>query len=445
MNPDIAISVKNLTKTYRHFGHPGDRIKQFFNLGFKQYHREFTALKDVSFEIKRGETVGIIGRNGSGKSTLLQLICGILKPTSGSVEVNGRISALLELGAGFNPEFTGRENVYFQGAVMGIPREDMARRFDEISAFAEIGEFIDQPVRTYSSGMYVRLAFSTAIHVDPDILVVDEALGVGDEGFQRKCFARINRFREVGKTIIFVSHSAAAVLELCERVILLDSGENIANGQPKKLLDQYSRLIFTSPEKLASVLANIRLNGITPPTKTTVHEGNEVLALDAKLLPVSTVSYESFGATINTPAIVNSEGISVNLLSRGDQYFYKYSVLFDNDAELVRFAMMIKTKSGYELGGMLSHSRGAGIPRVKSGACLTVIFPFRCHLFPGRYFLNAGVHGLINGEDVFLHRVIDIYAFQVLPEVSLSGGGIVDFSLPGRSAEITIQAESRSP
>lgn len=198
MSSDIAISVRNLSKTYRIFGHPGDRIKQALTLGRVPFHREFTALKDVSFEIKKGETVGIIGRNGSGKSTLLQLLCGILKPSSGSVTVNGRVSALLELGAGFNPEFTGRENVYFQGAVMGFSKPEIDSIFDDIAAFADIGEFIDQTVRIYSSGMFVRLAFSVAIHSTPDILVIDEALSVGDEGFQRKCFERICQFREGG-------------------------------------------------------------------------------------------------------------------------------------------------------------------------------------------------------------------------------------------------------
>ena len=225
MANDIAISVKNLTKTYRIFGHPGDRIKQALTFGQKRFHKEFTALNDVSFEIKKGETVGIIGRNGSGKSTLLQLICGILKPTSGSVEVNGRISALLELGAGFNPEFTGRENVYFQGAVMGIAREEMARRFADIAAFADIGEFIDQPVRTYSSGMFVRLAFAVAVNVDPDILIVDEALAVGDMEFQERSMSRMKKLQSDGMTIIVVTHSIPAVRNFCQQAIWLNAGE----------------------------------------------------------------------------------------------------------------------------------------------------------------------------------------------------------------------------
>jgi ABC-type polysaccharide/polyol phosphate transport system ATPase subunit len=240
MRSDVAISVKNLTKTYRIFGHPGDRIKQALTFGRVRFHREFTALQDVSFEIKKGETVGIIGRNGSGKSTLLQLICGILKPTSGSVQVNGRVSALLELGAGFNPEFTGRENVYFQGAVMGFTKTEMDDRFDEISAFADIGEFIDQPVRTYSSGMFVRLAFSTMIHADADVLVIDEALAVGDEAFQRKCFDKLSEYLNSQEKVLFlVSHNTRQIERVCSRVIWLHDGRVVEQGNSRELCNAY--------------------------------------------------------------------------------------------------------------------------------------------------------------------------------------------------------------
>ena len=240
---DIAVSVQNLTKTYRIFGHPGDRIKQALTFGRRPFHREFTALKDVSFDIRKGETVGIIGRNGSGKSTLLQLICGILKPTSGTVNVYGRISALLELGAGFNPEFTGRENVYFQGAVMGFSKPQMDARFEEIATFAGIGEFIDQPVRTYSSGMFVRLAFSVAISVEPDILVVDEALAVGDVGFQGRCLERVEAIRRSGGTVLLVTHSMEQVAHHCDRAILLDHGGVLANDVPASVLNRYVALL----------------------------------------------------------------------------------------------------------------------------------------------------------------------------------------------------------
>jgi lipopolysaccharide transport system ATP-binding protein len=241
---NIAISVRNLTKTYRLFGHPGDRIKQFFSLGLKQYHREFTALKDVSFDIKKGETVGIIGRNGSGKSTLLQLVCGILKPTAGTVQVNGRVSALLELGAGFNPEFTGRENVYFQGALMGFTQSQMEVRFDDIAAFADIGEFIDQPVRTYSSGMFVRLAFAVATHVQPDLLVVDEALSVGDSFFQHKSRILIDKLISSGATLLLVSHDRAMITATCSRCVMLDHGAMKLDGLSTEVFGHYQATII---------------------------------------------------------------------------------------------------------------------------------------------------------------------------------------------------------
>lgn len=249
---DIAIRVQNLSKCYQIYDTPRDRLKQFFAPRLqrlvgqtpKQYFREFWALKDISFEIRKGETVGIIGRNGSGKSTLLQIICGTLTPTSGNVETRGRIAALLELGSGFNPEFTGRENVYMNASVLGLSNEEIDARFNDIVAFADIGDFIDQPVKTYSSGMMVRLAFAVAINVDPQILIVDEALSVGDELFQRKCFSRIEAIKQNGATILFVSHSGSTVVELCDHAVLLDSGEKLAMGTPKTIVGKYQKLIY---------------------------------------------------------------------------------------------------------------------------------------------------------------------------------------------------------
>lgn len=238
---EIVISVRNLTKTYRLFNHPGDRVKQFFSLGLKQYHREFTALNNVSFDIKKGETVGILGRNGSGKSTLLQLICGILKPSSGSVNVSGRVSALLELGAGFNPEFTGRENVYFQGALMGFTEAQMDERFDDIAAFADIAEFIDQPVRIYSSGMFVRLAFALAVHVAPGLLVVDEALAVGDIAFRSKCMKKMRHLIDDGCSLLIVSHDFSAIKTLCQKAIVLRDGQLENIGESGPICDDYVR------------------------------------------------------------------------------------------------------------------------------------------------------------------------------------------------------------
>lgn len=236
---DLVISARNLGKTYRLFGHPGDRLKQAMSFGLRTYHKDHTALKDVSFDVRRGEAVGIIGRNGSGKSTLLQLICGILKPTAGSVALKGRVAALLELGAGFNPEFTGRENVYFQGAMMGISRQEMDRRFDGIAEFAGIGDFIDQPVRTYSSGMYMRLGFAVSVNVEPLIMLVDEALAVGDEEFSVKCINRISEMRANGTSILFVSHSELQVREAATRCLLLNNGQSIFQGDVDESFRRY--------------------------------------------------------------------------------------------------------------------------------------------------------------------------------------------------------------
>ena len=249
---DIAISVTNLSKCYQIYDSPRDRLKQFVvprlqrigGKSLKQYFREFWALNDVSFEVKKGETIGIIGRNGSGKSTLLQMICGTLNPTGGSIETNGRIAALLELGSGFNPEFTGRENVYMNASVLGLSKEEIDSRFDGIVAFADIGEFIDQPVKTYSSGMFVRLAFSIQANVDPEILIVDEALAVGDAYFVHRCMLRFNELQRLGTTILFVSHDANAVRNLCSRAIWLADGHIKVEGNSSKVVDVYLAHLF---------------------------------------------------------------------------------------------------------------------------------------------------------------------------------------------------------
>lgn len=253
MFSEIAIKVDNLSKCYQIYNQPHDRLKQsiyprlqrLFGKKPRQYFREFWALKDVSFEIKRGETVGIIGRNGSGKSTLLQMICGTLNPSSGSIRTNGRIAALLELGSGFNPEFTGRENVFMNAAILGLSAEETTARFNDIIAFADIGDFIEQPVKTYSSGMMVRLAFAVIAHVDADILVIDEALAVGDAFFTQKCMRFLRSFMKTG-TVLFVSHDTASVINLCDRAIWLDHGIDRKNGAAKDVCEEYLNCIFAA-------------------------------------------------------------------------------------------------------------------------------------------------------------------------------------------------------
>ncbi|MBC8784542.1 ABC transporter ATP-binding protein [Pseudomonas fluorescens] len=241
MSSDIAIQVEGLNKCYHIYDKPHDRLKQMLMRGRRQYFKEFWALRDVSFEIKRGETVGIIGRNGSGKSTLLQMICGTLNPTSGTVQTNGRIAALLELGAGFNPEFTGRENVYMNGAILGLTEDQVDARFEEIAAFADIGDFIEQPVKTYSSGMFVRLAFASNIMSKPEIMIVDEALSVGDMNFQAKCMTALTRIQDNGATILFVSHDVGSVKSLCSRGVYLERGKVITVGPAADVAERYIR------------------------------------------------------------------------------------------------------------------------------------------------------------------------------------------------------------
>lgn len=442
---DAVIRVSGLSKRYHIYTRPQDRLKQAVVPRFQRlvgrpaacYYRDFWALREVSFEVGHNETVGIVGRNGSGKSTLLQLICGTLSPTAGNIETHGRVAALLELGAGFNPEFTGRENVYLNAAVLGLGQEEIRARFDAIAAFADIGPFLDQPVKTYSSGMVVRLAFSVAINVEPDILVVDEALAVGDELFQRKCFSRIEALKAGGATVLFVSHSGATVVELCDRAILLEAGELLATGSPRHIVGHYQKLLYAPPDKRPALLDAIRAAG-RQATLAAEHEATAAPAaaaetaadtpfFDPGLQPLSTLSYESMGALIETPRITTAAGEPVNCLVRGQTYRYRYGVRFAQAATQVRFAMLIKTMTGLAVSGARSApGLGESLPLVEAGAYLEAEFEFVCRLNPGMYFLNAGVLGTENGAEFFLHRLVDACAFRVLPVAGDTATEIAD-------------------
>jgi len=261
MENKVLITVDEISKKYKLYNKPFDRLKELADPFRRQYHRDFWALRDISFEVRRGESVGIIGVNGSGKSTLLQIICGILKPTKGQVEVNGRISALLELGSGFNPELPGRDNVYLQGAMLGYSPQEMKRKFNKIVEFADIGDFLDQPVKTYSSGMMIRLAFAVAIQIDPEILIVDEALSVGDVFFQSKCFRRIEELCNKGVTILFVSHQLSTIQSVCQKAILLDKGRIVCQGDSRTTVEAYIRHIATlhGARDMATIQEDIRI------------------------------------------------------------------------------------------------------------------------------------------------------------------------------------------
>ena len=245
---EIAIRIDNVSKLYKLYDKPMDRLKESLGFSKKKRYKEHYALSNVSFDVKKGETVGIIGTNGAGKSTILKIITGVLNPTSGNVQINGRISALLELGAGFNMEYTGIENIYLNGTMIGFSREEISQKLDDILAFADIGDFVNQPVKTYSSGMFVRLAFAVAINIEPEILIVDEALSVGDVFFQAKCFHKFEEFKEMGKTILFVSHDLGSIGRYCDRVILLNKGVKLAQGTAKEMVDLYKKVLVDQIE-----------------------------------------------------------------------------------------------------------------------------------------------------------------------------------------------------
>lgn len=444
MSSDAIISARSLGKSYPAWDHPFKRLLHRLTPGLSGHIREFTALRDISFDIGRGETIGIIGHNGSGKSTLLQLICGIRRPTTGEVVVKGRISALLELGAGFHPEFTGRENAFLQGAIQGFSQAEIEARFEDIAAFADIGDYLDQPVKTYSSGMFVRLAFAVAISLEPEILVVDEALSVGDEAFQRKCFARIHAIHENGGTILFVSHSTPAIVELCNRVMLLDHGELAAFGEPKKVVALYHKLIYAPANMRDAIRAEIRASRTHPEREPSLpldpHDKEGQASFDASLVSESRLPYPPQGATIFEPELHTLEGERVNILSGNREYLLSFGVRFTEDAYHVRMGTMIKTKSGFELGGRLSAPAEDGIPHVAKGTTLRISLRFRCLLREGTYFINCGVVGIKDGAEQFLHRIVDAVAFRVTSEYDGTGTGIVDFApLSGPASEIIPQ------
>lgn len=438
--PEVAITVRNVGKCYNIYDNPKDKLKEALSFGRLCLHREFWALRDISLDVMKGETIGIVGRNGSGKSTLLQIICSTLSPTVGSVTMSGRVAALLELGSGFNPEFTGKENVYMNAAVLGFSTAEINEKYQAIVEFADIGEFINQPVKSYSSGMHMRLAFAVAINVNPDILVVDEALAVGDELFQRKCFARIRDFKQSGGTILFVSHSAGAVIELCDRAYLLDQGEAILSGIPKLVIAKYHQLCFAPQEERARIREEIRsLRALEEPqapsdaSKIQIlkpgkrETGNRSAYFDPTLVPKSTIVYRPRGACIRSPRVTTPDGRIVNVLLRGEDYVYTYTVEFSETLYAVRPAMLIKTISGVELGGAVFPGNSSAIPSVEGGASIEVRFRFKCLLMPGIYFLNAGCEAVIDGVRTYAHRCIDIAAFRVQPEKDPIPTAVVDF------------------
>lgn len=441
MSSEPVIVARGLSKRFALNRRPLDALRRSVLGGRATEGPAHWALRDVSFELARGETLGVMGRNGCGKSTLLEVVAGTLAPTSGEVEVRGELAALLELGAAFSPELTGRENVFVYGSLLGMSTATLRERFDEIVAFAELEEYIDEPVKTYSSGMFVRLAFSTAVSATPEILVVDEALAVGDEAFQRRCFARIESMKSSGVSILFVSHAAGTVMELCDRVLLLDRGEPLLLGEPREVIRHYHRLIYAAPERQEEIRRAILT--AEPHSSEVVDEtasssstalgasavrGLEEEGFDESLRSKSRLEYASRGARIEDPAIRSAEDRALNVLQRGGLYHICFRVVFDEDAFGVRLGTMIKNVVGTELGGVVSAARGMGIDHVPAGTKLRVRLPFRARLVPDTYFANVGVVGLTGEGETFLHRITDALAFRVLREQDGIVTGSVDLT-----------------
>jgi len=438
MSSDVTIKVENVSKCYHIYDTPRARFQQLIlpqirrriGKSSRQYFREFWALRDVSFAVKKGETVGIIGRNGSGKSTLLQLICGTLSPTEGSVQTTGRISALLELGSGFNPEFTGRENVYMNAAILGVPKGEIDSRFDEIAAFADIGHFLDQPVKSYSSGMVVRLAFAVQAMIDPEILVVDEALAVGDEKFQRKCFARLEELKANGTSILFVSHSASSIIELCDRAIFLDRGIQLMDAEPARAVRAYQKLIYAPVEDYQKLvdeyLARDEDSEVTG-TSRAIDEKNvepSTASFDPGLVPETTVAYPTQGAEITRLAIIDDDGHLVNVLNPGSIHTIEMKGRFLSDFAGVFFGVHIRNISGGVVTGQRHPEDGVYLDNARAGAEFVVRFSFRMSLLPGAYFIGGGVWSL--EEPMCAHRIIDALMFRVTPGERSMSFGYVD-------------------
>ncbi len=401
---DIAIKVDKVSKVYHLYDRQRDRLKEALNLTKKKCYREHFALDQLDFEIKKGETVGIIGTNGSGKSTILKIITGVLNPTAGEVMVDGRISALLELGAGFNMEYTGIENVYLNGTMIGFTKQEIDCRLNDILEFADIGDFVNQPVKTYSSGMFVRLAFAVAINIDPEILIVDEALSVGDVFFQSKCYHKFEEFKKMGKTILFVSHDLGSITKYCDRSILLNKGHKLFEGTPKEAVDLYKRVLVNQLED------NEEENG-----KTAWEHGNAD-KLWRKSLPINpeVLEYGSKKAEIIDFAFVDANGRYSNVIEKGSEMTVKMKVLFHEDIAEPIFAFSFKNLLGIELCGTNTMFEKIEITPKMAGDIQVVSFRQHMDLQGGEYLLSLGCTGYPHGEFTVYHRLYDVCSLTVV-------------------------------
>jgi lipopolysaccharide transport system ATP-binding protein len=442
---DAAVRLEGVSKVYRLYDTPKDRLKEALDPFRRRRHRDFYALNKVDLEVRRGEILGVVGRNGSGKSTLLKLIAGVIPSSLGRLTVNGHVSAMLELGSGLNPGLNGIQNIYFGGLMLGFSPGEMKAKTEEIIGFADIGDFIRQPLRTYSSGMKARLGFALAISLRPEILVVDEVLSVGDELFKRKCFAKMEELFKSGCTVVFVSHSMANVVEICTRAILLDRGEIILEGLPKMVVMHYQKYLFVKQEEAERARDEIiRLNhdekqklsfAINPEEKEAQPVAGNTLRSDEQrvkpqayfiphFVPRSTVITKNYDVDIEDIHIRTLDGQRVNVLMMNEEYIYSFKVRFQIDAQEVGVGVPFKTERGLLITNYTLW--GAFIDEVKKGSLLSVDCRFKCIFLPGVYYATAEVGSVIDGERVVLNRIADACAFKVeATDERVKWGGIV--------------------
>lgn len=410
----VAIQVKGLEKAYKLYDKPSDRLKEALGFGRKKRYKEHYALKGVDMTIYQGETVGIIGTNGSGKSTILKIITGVLNPTGGSVHVNGRISALLELGAGFNMEYNGIENIYLNGTMIGFSKKEIDAKMDDILNFADIGDYVHQPVKTYSSGMFVRLAFAVAINIEPEILIVDEALSVGDVFFQAKCYHKFEEFKEMGKTIVFVSHDLSSISKYCDRVVLLNQGVKLGEGSPKEMIDAYKQVLVGQYVPAAddhSLLSDKEITAAAAAAAGTVKgEVNPEL-----------LEYGTKDAMITGYKITDDTGRETSALLKGKECTITMQVHFEHDIEAPIFAFTIKNIKGVEITGTNTMVEKAFLSPVRAGSDMEITFTQKIDLQGGEYLLSFGVTGFEKEEFQVYHRLYDVINMTVISDKDTVG------------------------
>lgn len=426
MAEDYAIKVENVTKIYKLYDKPMDRLKESLGLSKKVQCREHYALNDVSFDVKRGETVGIIGTNGSGKSTILKIITGVLNPTAGNVMVNGRISALLELGAGFNQEFTGIENVYLNGTMNGFTTEEIDARLDSILQFADIGDFVKQPVKTYSSGMFVRLAFAVAINIDPEILIVDEALSVGDVFFQSKCYHKFEEFKKMGKTILIVSHDLSSIAKYCDKVIFLNQGVKMDEGDPKYIIDQYKKALVkqlggVSVDDFDADASEDETDGIRQASLSFDQTMDHNLWKSSLRLNPKVNEYGNGAGEIVDFAILDDAGKITDIINKGSEFTIRMKLRYHTHLEHPIAAFTIKDLKGTDLCGTNTMYEKNDIRNVEDGDEVVVTFTQRMDLQGGEYLLSLGTTGYVDGEYTVYQRLYDVCNMTVFSDKNTVG------------------------